>query len=448
GGGGSGTIRNNLVGFSAGKGLQLGGGSTAWLVENNEVRFNGIGNPSLDGIDIENGSGGCTVRGNLFVGNEGAGIDTFQSSGGNTIENNTVTGNGIGTGASAVTPGVRVYGAGSTVSLNIINANFGAGVMVTSGATASVITRNSIFANGTITNKSAAGPSGQIGIDLLSAANSQLAGTSPFVTTNDSGDADAGGNGLLNFPVLTSARVIGGNITLQGYSRPGAAIELFVAAPDPSGFGEGQTYLLTLTEGSAADTDAGTGTYTSPLNGLNVGTDTTNLFSFTIPVPAGVAVGTVLTSTATLSGATSEFSGNVTVAAAPPDVTLVKSCPAPADCTTAPQQPGTDLTYQIDFANVGGSPAQSFVITDQIPSDTDFKVGSVTTNLGTTGLTVSVVYSNDGGTTYTYTPVSGAGGAPAGYDRSVTHVRWVFTGNLVQTAPNNAGSVSFIARIR
>jgi len=38
--------------------------------------------------------------------------------------------------------------------------------------------------------------------------------------------------------------------------------------------------------------------------------------------------------------------------------------------------------------------------------------------------------------------------APSGYDRTVTHVRWTFTGNLSQTSPNNAGNVSFIVRIR
>jgi uncharacterized repeat protein (TIGR01451 family) len=441
----NGIARNNLVGFSNGKGIQLGGGSTGWLVENNEVRYNGINNSNLDGIDVENGSGNCTVRGNLFVGNEALGVDTHQSVGGNTVENNTVTGNGIGPNAGVESAGVRVYGAGNVVRRNRINANFGAGVMVTSGATGNLITQNSIFANGTITNKVGAGPSAQVGIDLLSAADNQLVGTSPFVTANDNGDADAGGNGLLNFPVFTTARVIGGNLTLGGYARPGAVIELFVAAPDPSGFGEGQTYLLTLTEGSAADTDAGAAAYTSPVGGLNVGADTTNLFQFTIPLPGGVAVGTVLTATATLGGSTSEFSNSVTVAAAPPDVSLVKSCPLPANCTADPQQPGTDLTYQIVFANNGGSPAQSFVIIDQIPSATDFKLGSVTTDLGSTGMTVAVVYSNDNGVTYAYAPTDGGGGAPTGYDRTVTHVRWLFTGNL---PVGGTGNVAFIARIR
>jgi hypothetical protein len=88
------------------------------------------------------------------------------------------------------------------------------------------------------------------------------------------------------------------------------------------------------------------------------------------------------------------------------------------------------------------------VIKDPIPSFTDFKVGSVTSTLGTTGLTVVIAYSNNGGTTFVYMPVSGGGGASAGYDRNVTNIRWTFTGNLSQTSPNNAGSVGFTVKIR
>jgi uncharacterized repeat protein (TIGR01451 family) len=126
-----------------------------------------------------------------------------------------------------------------------------------------------------------------------------------------------------------------------------------------------------------------------------------------------------------------------------PEITLTKSVNP-----TGPQQPGTDLAYTVTFTNTGTAAASSFVITDAIPANTDFKVGSVGNSLGTTGLTVAVAYSNNGGGTYAYTPVSGGGGAAAGYDRNVTNVRWTFTGNLSQTPPNNAGSVSFTAKIR
>jgi uncharacterized repeat protein (TIGR01451 family) len=126
-----------------------------------------------------------------------------------------------------------------------------------------------------------------------------------------------------------------------------------------------------------------------------------------------------------------------------PVVVLVKSV-----SPTSPQPPATDLTYTITFTSSGGTAAKSLVITDPIPANTDFKIGSVTASLGTTGLTVSVSYSNDGGSTYAYTPVSGGGGAPAGYDRNVTNIKWTFTGNLSQYSPNNTGSVSFTSRIR
>lgn len=76
------------------------------------------------------------------------------------------------------------------------------------------------------------------------------------------------------------------------------------------------------------------------------------------------------------------------------------------------------------------------------------KVGSMLSSPGTTGLVATFEYSNDGGTTWTYVPVSGGGGAPAGYDRNVTNVRWVFTGSLSNVPPNNSGSVGFTVRIR
>lgn len=116
--------------------------------------------------------------------------------------------------------------------------------------------------------------------------------------------------------------------------------------------------------------------------------------------------------------------------------------------------PGADLTYTIAFSNTGAAAATNFRLTDPNPggtlrinTNTDFKVGSVTGAIPA-GLTAAIAYSNDNGATYTYTPVSAGGGASAGYDRNVTHIRWVFTGSFSQIAPNNAGSVSFTVKIR
>ena len=138
-----------------------------------------------------------------------------------------------------------------------------------------------------------------------------------------------------------------------------------------------------------------------------------------------------------------------------PSIDLVKACSAPANCISVSQIPGTDLTYNIDFTNSGTASAESLVIIDAIPNDTDFKLGSASVNVGTTGLMFAVEYSDDynplslGGANWTYTPVSAGGGADAGYDRNVKGIRWrVTSGSLPQTSPNNSGSVSFISKIR
>lgn len=307
----NGTVQNNLIGFSQGKGFGIENGSTGWLVQNNEIRGNGITNSSFDGVDVEQSSL-ATIQGNLSIANQATGIDSFQGTGSNTITNNTVTGNGVGSGANLEDMGIRIFGSNNSVTKNIVFANVGGGIVVTSGASTTVISQNSIFLNGTVGGT----PTHEIGIDLLSSTDNPALGTAPFVTLNSPG-AHTGGNGLLNYPIIQSATINNGQLTLAGFAKPGALIEFFIANPDPSGFGQGQTYLVSLTEGSAADLDATTGTYgPGPINGISQGTDTTNRYMFVIPIPSGVSIGTVLTATETLSSATSEFSGNATVSLA------------------------------------------------------------------------------------------------------------------------------------
>jgi uncharacterized repeat protein (TIGR01451 family) len=109
---------------------------------------------------------------------------------------------------------------------------------------------------------------------------------------------------------------------------------------------------------------------------------------------------------------------------------------------------GAEITYTTFFKNQGNAPSRSLHVIDPVQDRTDFKIGSIVNNLGTTGLEVTVTYSKDGGETCDYTPVSGAGGAPAGFDRLVNAVCWHFSGDLGYTAPNNAGSISYVGRRR
>jgi parallel beta-helix repeat protein len=313
----TGTISNNLIGFTAYYGILFFSGATPMTVSNNELR--GCGR-SGSGAGMFLAGTGLSISQNLFAANKGNGVDidsTASASSAQSMVNNSFTGNGVGTVGTLLTAAIRLYGNSNVVDRNIIAQNYGAGIAVTSGSTGNKFTGNSIYSNGTITNDSAQAATAQVGIDLLSATDDVNLGTASYYTINDSGDGDSGGNNLLNFPVLNTAIISGSNITLTGWARPGSIIEFFISDGAASGFGQGQTYLTTLTEGSGGDADATTSAYTNPVNGLNQGADTTNKFSFTIATPGGVSVGTKLTATATdASNNTSEFSGQVTVTAA------------------------------------------------------------------------------------------------------------------------------------
>src|SRR5262249_29228998 len=143
---------------------------------------------------------------------------------------------------------------------------------------------NSIFSNtsdGSILHRG-------LGIDL--------SGDGP--TPNDDCDADGGPNDLQNFPVLTSAVATASSIEIQGTLNSAAStsfrIEFFCSdACDPSGYGQGKTFL-----GFA-----------------NVMTDASCNATFDVTLPVVVPAGQVATATATgpapgfpaLPGFTSEF---------------------------------------------------------------------------------------------------------------------------------------------
>jgi len=181
--------------------------------------------------------------------------------------------------------------------------------------------------------------------------------------------------------------------------------------------------------------------------------------AITLTVDVAIIASASVTNTATISGGGQSNTTNdtandaTTINAAPPNISLVKSVNP-----NGFQAPGTDLTYTVVYTNNGGQLASNFVLVDpnmqnvdpleRVLHNVDFKVSSTTSNPGTTGLVATFEYSNDSGVTWTYTPASGGGGAPAGYDRNITNVRWTFAGILSQTAPNNSGSVGFTVRIR
>jgi uncharacterized repeat protein (TIGR01451 family) len=237
----------------------------------------------------------------------------------------------------------------------------------------------------------------------------------------------------------------------------------------PTGFTYSSTGPVVLTGGATRPTT------TNPTSGAAVPAwDSFDIpaggqvsLTFTVAVASSVAAGTyqnpatatyldprrtTTSGTTTASYDPASSTGEDVTVVPPPHVTLCKTFPGQT-CTPAPTLPdqinGADVTFVIIFTSDGGVAARTLTITDAVPTGMDFKVGSMLTNLGTTGLTVTLYYSYDG-TNFVTSPVptSGGGSAPAGYDRTVKAVRWVFNGNLSQVSPNNTGDVRFTARIR
>jgi len=159
------------------------------------------------------------------------------------------------------------------------------------------------------------GNNGQLAIDLI--ANGV---NSDGITLNDDLDSDSGGaNELHNFPIIESAVIAAGNLTVTGFARPGVDMEFYEAVgavndhnTGATPHGEGIGYLFTRTEGAGADTDATTGFYASP----DYGSDTAaERFRFVVPAPAGLVIGEDLSAISIdTTNDTSEFGPNVTVA--------------------------------------------------------------------------------------------------------------------------------------
>ena len=248
-----------------------------------------------------------TIRGNLIAGLRAVGTNHYAgqifgqaiyvgATNASTYDT-VIEGNTIGLAADGVTPIVTRSG----VSVSPMSGSYHAfGTLIASNHIAGVETTGVMVGNPengvTITGNSIH-DSGGLGIDLFSGNFAGVGG----VTPNDPGDGDIGGNGLQNFPVLLSATTTGSAVMVQGTldTSPSAQFTIeFFASPscDPSGFGEGAVFI-----GSTPVT-----------------TDSAGHATFSLTLPASVAVGAKLTATATRlsTGDTSEFSACVAVTSA------------------------------------------------------------------------------------------------------------------------------------
>ena len=212
---------------------------------------------------------GTDKNGTSNLGNDGDGVELS--------EHHTVGDDGPGDGANTIAfnGGVGVSACGGSLLNNSILSNDSDGVMVIGNcSTGTRILRNFLHGNG------------GLGIDLAGGDE-----TTSGVTKNDPQDPDTGNNDLQNLPTISTAVTLSGSTTITGglNSTPNSAftIQFFSSpAPDPSGFGEGKTFI-------------GQRSVTTNANG-------NASFEF---VPArAIPVSWRVTATATGVGGTSEFS--------------------------------------------------------------------------------------------------------------------------------------------
>ncbi len=290
--GGTAPGAGNVISGNVSSGVAIrDSGTNGNVVAGNLLGTNSTGTvalPNLNGVSIFNGASNNTIggtapgAGNLISGNALSGVVITNTG----SDQNAVLGNLIGTDAAGTqslgnaSNGVSLRGGASNNTIgapgagNVIAFNGDIGVRIGLSATDTTV-NNSIRGNSIFSN-------GQLGIDLATDG----------VTLNDSAGHD-GPNGFQNFPVLTQVTAAGNDRTVSGHldAAPDTtfAIDLYAsAAADPSGHGEGEAYLGSV---SATTNAAGRAS-----------------FSFTYTADPARSF---LTSTATApTGSTSEFSGH------------------------------------------------------------------------------------------------------------------------------------------
>jgi hypothetical protein len=305
-GGDNNLVQDNYLTLNGNDDGMNGAVSLLGLADTNRILDNTIDTNFGDGIRFDDGANvGNFITGNFVTDSGDDGVRIHGD--GLLFENNTVrlserlTGSACGVELSGVT--------NSDIRFNVIenNGNQG-GICLVDAAS----TDNTIGPFNTIRNH--AGPglysdfAGNVGNTFTRNSISANAGLGidldrDGVTPNDPGDVDVGTNDLLNYPVLSVAVIAGGQLTVTGESRSGALVEFFIVDPDPSGQGEGATFIDSALEGSGADSNGAPGTDDA----------TANAFTFDLPISI-LTCGATITATATDgAGNTSEFTPNLTL---------------------------------------------------------------------------------------------------------------------------------------
>lgn len=295
--GGTSTITENYISGNRVTGIRTNN-SPNTTISLNYILANGTSTCDFGSIGIR-GAALINIQNNLIDNGGSFGIKDIN--GNIIITGNTITNSGQNTGCTN-NSGIQSSASDSQITNNIIHSNTGSGISLTGTTSGNLISQNSIYANGTLTTPA-------LGIDL----------GNDGITINDLGDGDGDANDKLNFPVFESVTIRANQLKVIGWSPPGAIIELFVTDISEGtatlgdnqfgtsinqDYGEGQTYIGTITEGSSSDIDTSISLYPPDIDG---NTDNTNRFNITLNLATTLSTNTLITATATVANTTSEF---------------------------------------------------------------------------------------------------------------------------------------------
>ena len=226
--------------------------------------------------------------------------------------------------------------------------------------------------------------------------------------------------------------------------------------------------LTYVSDNGAGAYNSGTGTWTVG----SVAKDGVQVLTITALVDTG---GVTITNTASITAhdqadpnsANNSASASITSVSMPQIIVLktVFVSADPVNGSTNPKAiPGATMQYTVIVTNTGGGTAQTVVVTDPVPSNAELSVadlagagsGPVTFSEGAvpSGLTYtfgglsnifdSLSFSNDGGATYTYTPVPDADG----FDEKVTNFKLAPAGTFNGASGGNNPSFNLQFKVR
>jgi uncharacterized repeat protein (TIGR01451 family) len=200
----------------------------------------------------------------------------------------------------------------------------------------------------------------------------------------------------------------GNNIAdIPANSGAASTIQILVASDVPAGALTGDTASYTI---KATTLDTGTTTVTTATAGAD---DPTVIDVVLADADAGAGVN------GSTDGATNgQFLATATYTVQAAQLSITKAVAVVSDpfngAANPKAIPGATVRYTIVITNSGAAAADSVEMTDPIPTNTDFLVGTVTESTGT-----GATSYDDGAATFTYGPVAGANGE----DAAVTDIR-------------------------